>query len=377
MVLLLAGCQTTNVPPATSSTAALEEDERRLWLRAREEQATLDQSGLVLGLPAATDYLDTLVARLQAQPLPNGARLRTRIVADPTLNAFALPDGTIYIHTGMLAQLENEAQLATVLAHELSHTTHRHALRGWRQLKNQTGFMVSFAIGTGGIGGLLGWLGAATAVSGYSQELESEADQLGFARLVQEGYDPRESPKVFRLLLAESKRSKIKEPYFFASHPRLTERIENFDALVARLPAAQRQGRLGSEEYRAVMVPVFVANAGVAAQSGDFDAALRSGQRVLEFEPLHRGALLAQAETLRRRGHEQDRSEAMRVYRQLTTFADCPPEAHRGLGLVLFKTGDRAAAAASFRHYLAAQPQAADRGHILNQLQQCENSSSL
>jgi predicted Zn-dependent protease len=56
------------------------------------------------------------------------------LVNDPTLNAFAMPDGTVVVQSGLLAVLENEAQLATVLGHEIAHATHRH---GYRGLKDQ------------------------------------------------------------------------------------------------------------------------------------------------------------------------------------------------------------------------------------------------
>lgn len=376
VVLALCGCETTQVAPAVSADSSLEVDEARLWQRAQEEKRVIDESGFVLTTPEATAYVDDLLARLQSRPLARGATLRARIVIDPTLNAFALPDGAIYIHTGLLARLANEAQLATVLAHELTHATHRHALRGHRQLKNQTNFMVSFTVGTGGLGGLLGLLGAASAVSGYSQELETEADELGFTQVRRLGYDPRESVEVFRALLAESERSKIKVPYFFASHPRLTERIANFERLVAALPPAERTGRVGAAEYSRTMVPVFIANANAATQAGDYDAAIASAQRALALEPELAPAVLAEAEIYRRRAQGDDHDRALQRYQRLTERPDCPPAAHRGAGLLLFKRGDRLAAAQAFRRYLAATPQAPDRGHIENQLRQCESSAT-
>lgn len=375
-LLALSGCETTNVAPADSASAVLEADEARLWQRAREEQATLDASGFIAAAPEATRYLDELLARLQDQPLAHGARLRARIVIDPSVNAFALPDGAIYIHTGLLARLANEAQLATVLSHELTHATHRHALRGHRQLKNQTNFFASFAIGTGGLGGLLGWLGASSAISGYSQELETEADELGFAAMRRLGYDVRESVAVFRTLQSESRRSKAKEPYFFASHPRLTERLANFERLIAALPESARGGRIGTDEYVATMLPLFIVNAHAAAQAGDYDAALHSTGRALAADPQDAPALLAKAEILRRRAAGSDLDEALALYRTLAAHPEAPAEAQRGLGLLLFKRGDRAAAAEAFRAYLSLRPQANDRGHIENQLRQCEPSPS-
>jgi predicted Zn-dependent protease len=239
-VLLLSGCQSTDIGPnlgAGATQVRLTDDEQRLWSRSREEETTLDQSGFRPDLPAGEAYLTGVIRSLHPDVLPDGSQLRVKILVDPTLNAFALPDGTIYIHTGMLARIRNEAQLATVLGHELTHTTHRHAVKNYRNVKNQSAFYATFTVGTGGVGGLLGLVGAYAAVSGYSQDLEREADQEGFALLRGHGYDVRESPKVFRQLLADTTRTKVKQPYFFGSHPRLEERIANFEALIAVQPA--------------------------------------------------------------------------------------------------------------------------------------------
>lgn len=373
--LLLAGCQTTDVAPASSSTAALDDDEHRLWLRAREEQEAIERSGFLVRLPSLDAYLDGLLTRLQTRPLGAGGRLHAHVVVDPTLNAFALPDGAIYIHTGLLTRLDNEAQLATVLAHELTHSTHRHGVRNLRNLKNQTGFYASLTLSTGGMGGLLGLLGASSAISGYSRELEHEADEVGFRQLMQVGYDPRESLKVFRILLAESRRSKIKEPYFFGSHPRLEERIASYEQLVAALAPGQKQGLTGEAEFRTAIAPVYVLNANAALHAGDFDAALDSARRRLAHAADDTPAQLVLAETYRRRAQGKDLTEALRLYQTLATRPDAPAESHRGLGLLLFKT-DKTAAAAAFRRYLQAQPDAADRGHIETYLHQCESNSS-
>lgn len=378
LLLWLPACQTTDIAPAKDATASLEDDERRLWTRAREEQETLDQSGFLIAAPEIEAYVNELLARLHSAPLAQGARLHAHLLIDPTLNAFALPDGTIYIHSGMLARLQNEAQLAAVLSHELTHATHRHALRGYRNVKNQTGLLASLTAGTGGAGALLGLVGAMSAISGYSKDLEREADETGFRLYVAAGYDPQESTKVFRTLLAESKRSKIKEPFFFGSHPRLEERITNFEQFVAGLPAAQQHGREGTnraEAYEAVMAPVFLRNADAALRANDHDFARESAERFLRVHPDDPRALLLIADSRRKHAGPDDAAEALRLYRQLVEKAAGLPEAHRGLGLMLFKQGDKPAAAAAFHRYLELKPDADDRSFIENYLQQCAPKS--
>jgi predicted Zn-dependent protease len=374
-LLACSGCESTNVAPMSGEATVLADDEQRLWLRAREESAVLDRSGLIVNDPALEDFLNGVLDRLYRDPLPRGGRLQLRVLTDPTLNAFALPDGALYIHTGMLARLENEAQFATVLAHELTHTTHRHALKGFRHLKNQTGFLATFTGITGGVGGLLGLLSTAASVSGYSKDLEREADREGYRLLVSAGYDPRESSKVFQLLLDESKRSKIKQPYFFGSHPRLAERRDTFAELARAHTPGENTGRVAAEAYAAALSRVFRLNAVAALQAGDHDAALFSIRRHLALHPDNLAAQLVEADIHRRRNAEGDAALALAGYQRIAAAADAPAAAHRGIGLVLFKQGDKPGAAAAFRRYLELEPEADDRAYIEDYLKLCEANS--
>jgi beta-barrel assembly-enhancing protease len=211
---------------------------------------------------------------------------------------------------------------------------------------------------------------------GYSKDLEREADATGFQMLVAAGYDPRESAQVFRVLLEESARSKIKEPFFFGSHPRLAERSASFRELIAALPAARRdQGRTGVEEFSAMLPAVLNANAQAALHAGELDFARDSARRARELRPADARAAYFLAESHRRRGTERDRAEALTLYREAATADPALAEAQRGLGLELMKTGERADAARAFRRYLELAPSATDRAHIQEFLRQCENSS--
>ncbi|MCX8072229.1 MAG: M48 family metallopeptidase [Candidatus Binatia bacterium] len=77
--------------------------------------------------PQLEAYLDGIAARLLPSFGLDASTVQLRVVEDPFLNAFALPNGTLVISDGLLAQLDNEAQLACVLAHELTHFVERHA----------------------------------------------------------------------------------------------------------------------------------------------------------------------------------------------------------------------------------------------------------
>ena len=123
------------------------------------------------------------------------------VIDQPDINAFALPDGYIYINRGLITYLNSEAQLVAVLAHEVGHVTANHHARGERA-----------QIGSSVVSGLLAVLtrsadvGEASAlwgtsmVSGYGREMELEADELGSKYLFQSGYDPQAMIDVISLL---------------------------------------------------------------------------------------------------------------------------------------------------------------------------------
>jgi predicted Zn-dependent protease len=377
--LLVAGCASTDIAPHRGSAATLDDDERRLWARAREEQVRLDASDFHVRLPEVEDYLDCIVARLHPDPVPGGGTFRTRVLVDPSLNAFTMPDGAIYVHTGLMAQAQNEAQLATVLAHEIVHTLHRHSLRGTRQMRNQTAVLAT--IGAGAIGAglagsvvqLLGTVGTMAAVTGYSRDLEREADTEGFRMLTAAGYDQREATRMFQAMIAEAERAKRKSPFFFSTHPRLEERIASFDQLVAALPAASRGGRLGREDLEAALPPALALNAEATLRLGDFDATQAQATRFLALKPGEPHLRYVLAEAHRKRGNAGDTATALGLLRELTESHPRYPEGHRSLGLLRLKQGEKADAARSFRRYLELAPDAPDLGYIQEFIRQCES----
>lgn len=374
LAVLLAGCGGTLPPPSppVDATGIPADEEQRIWARSVEEQQKLDRSGLIADRPELNAYLEDVLARLNPRPLAGDTPFRVRVVVDPTLNAFAYPNGAIYIHTGLLARIEDEAQLATVLAHEAVHATHRHALAHQRQTRGATGFAATLTVGTLGLGGLLGGVGALAAISGYSKEHEREADSVGFAQLVAAGYDPAAAIEVFRLFAAEAKRAKKKEPYFFGSHPRLRERIASFESLVAALPPERRAGgERYAERYAAQIAPLLAANAEAALRAGDPEAALDSIRRGLALLPGSPDLRLVEADALRRRQTGDDLERAGDLFEFLSAEENAPAETWRGLGLVRQKQNNLAAAALAYRRYLELAPEAPDHAFIDSLLAQC------
>lgn len=160
--------------------------------------------------PEAQDYVTRLGQRLipdAQRTLPDGdpAKLGFRffLVADEEPNAFALGDGTVVVNDGLLRLLENEAQLAAIIGHEIAHATQEHLLlqrrarQRWGRLFRPAAAVARRTAGHWAEGLVLTLQGG--FVNRYSRTLERQADRLGLEYLVAAGYDPREAARVWQV----------------------------------------------------------------------------------------------------------------------------------------------------------------------------------
>jgi predicted Zn-dependent protease len=363
--MLLAGCAGREVRDIqrTADTRQLSEAEARLWHAAEEADQLWHKKGLIYGDPQLTSYVQQVADALY--PELRGA-VRVQLVDSPELNAFALPNGNIYLNIGLVARMRNEAQLATVVAHEISHFTRQHSLKKRDAADSAVFAGMAVTILTGlPVTGDLVVLGA---MSGYSQDMEREADQLGFDRLVRQGYDPSQAAEVFRLMLEEVDALDIDQPFLYSSHPKLTERIETMTEFASKQPpngAARHKARFDShtDGLRSIVLQRYL-------ETHRYQVLiLLLENRALRIRyPDHAGYFLAEA--YRQRAEQGDAVLAEHAYRQALVEAPGYAPSHRGLGLLLMKAGNAPEAARHLQRYLVLAPDAADRGYIESYLEQ-------
>lgn len=364
VVLSLVG--TSCLPPHLASIGGErfrpEPDEARLWNRAEEEQQRIRRSGLVYDDPAFTAYMNKVAQRLLTPDIQM-AEIPFKVVAlkNPQLNAFAYPNGSIYVHTGILSRMENEAQLATLLGHEMSHVIHRHAVRAMRTVKQQSAMGATMA-GVFPVVGLLGALGTTAAITGYSRDLEREADQQGLAMMVNSGYDPSSSSQLFLHIKKDIEEQHIKEPFFFGTHPRIQERIDSYNDLIPR--SGRRHGDLGEERFAEMIVPVLIENVKLDLSAGNYDSAQNAVTKVLARRPNHAVAHFLLGETYRQRGRPEQTQQADDSFRQAIGHDSTFAEPYRSIGQLHLKDADRTLSREAFQRYLALNPRAADRAYI-------------
>jgi predicted Zn-dependent protease len=168
------------------------------------------------------------------------------VLDSPIINAMALPGGYIYVTRGMLAHLNNEDQLATVLAHEIGHVAARHAARQAWQQKIGQGLLLGGALLGQGLGLPtqdilnLGSMAAQLIFTRYSREDELEADKLGVEYSSAGGYDPYEAIGLFQTLNRIQEKEGQGMPSFLSTHPDPGARIQRIKELTGARPRDRR-----------------------------------------------------------------------------------------------------------------------------------------
>ncbi len=353
--LALAACATPGpLPSLAGPDVPLEEDERRMWLVLDEAEKRIEASGRLHVDPALDAYLLEVARRLQPASVFQAISFRFRVMRDTTPGAFTLANGAVYVNTGMLARMASEAELAALLGHELAHAVHRDAFRQLRRAQAWTPDEV----------GLL----RLASLTGYRRDLEREADREGILRMRAAGYDTADAPRLFERLRDFSAAEQTKEPpSYYATHPRIEERIESSRQLVAAIGGSGGERR--ADAYVGRTAGVLLVNARVEAAAGRYRAAWDQVKRYVALEPKDAAGHLLLAEVARRDATAGWEAAALSSYRRAIELDPRCAEAWRGLGLALSKQGDASGARDAFRRYLELAPDAPDRAHVQSTLE--------
>jgi predicted Zn-dependent protease len=364
---LTAGCATLRSVPVTEALLS-SEDEQMLWRRAQEEQDAINGSGVLYQDAEIENYLNQIAKKLHANSISPDISFQIKVVKDPNLNAFAFPNGVIYIHTGILARMDNEAQLAALLAHEMVHCTHRHSIRVLRSIKDRTQAKTAtvreFAQ-------FLGITGSIASINGYTRELETEADRVGLDLAVKANYDPREVLKLFELLKQEIEIEGIEEPYFFGTHPNVRQRIENVNNWLAEKYREKITSIKNTDVFRSKISRLVLDNARLDLRQGRFLVAQRTVEKFLTVKPDNARAYFLLGEIFRQRCRQDDATAAIKSYEKSISLNPSFPEPHKAMGLIHYKDGEKRLAKKYFESCLLLSPDTADKAYIQGYLKLC------
>jgi beta-barrel assembly-enhancing protease len=190
--------------------------------------------------PVLTAYVNRVGQRLVSsrEAQASGFPFTFEVIADPSINAFALPGGPMFINTGLLRAVDNEAQLAGVMGHEMSHVILRHGTNqaSKSQLIELPALLGAQMTGSSMLGKLaqvgIG-LGANSVLLKFSRTDESQADLMGSHLMAEAGYDPMQLARFFDKLNANGGQQ---APQFLSDHPNPENREKAIAMEVQRLP---------------------------------------------------------------------------------------------------------------------------------------------
>jgi predicted Zn-dependent protease len=242
-------CVTNPVTGKKEFSLLSDEEAAELGRRAAEE--TIASVGLVDD-PKMAAYVDAVGQRLARKSELPAARWEFKVLDDPAVNAFALPGGHVFVTRGILARMSSEAELASVLGHEIGHVTARHSAS---QISQQE--LAGLGLGLGsvllpGVGRFAGLaqLGLGLLFLKYGRDAERQADELGFRYAESAGYDPRAAVELFQMLSREGGRSG-RLPEWLATHPNPEHRLESTRERIAKSGRNYEGLELGRVAYLA------------------------------------------------------------------------------------------------------------------------------
>jgi len=177
-----------------------------------------------------------------------------KVIDDDSVNAFALPGGFFYVHSGLILRADEESELAGVMAHEIAHVTARHVTKNLTKANIAQYAMLPLLIF-----GPAGWAGYGIyqamnfAIPLYflkfSRDAEREADYLGLQYMYAAGYDPNSYVTFFEKIMAEEKRRPGSIPKLFSSHPPTPDRITNAQAEITRILPTRAEYIVSTSEF--------------------------------------------------------------------------------------------------------------------------------
>lgn len=384
-----------------------------------------ERDGLVLRDEPANAYLRRIGLSLVPKELDlERVSWNFRILRDPQPNAFALPNGSIYVTTGLIFLIDNESQLAAIIAHEMTHVMRRHTyVQNRSNRKKFLTMNIMAAVGTFAPGGIVGAvITVVTSVApfiliatvyGYSRDLEREADLKGVDMMISAEYSPEEMVNVMKLLNQDIEGENIR--LFYNDHPSLEERIKYLSSyLGARADRVTQQMELNRERaaYFKTMEPVMRHNLQLSIMAGRFRSAVFHAQRLVDFHPdsenlfwlaeayrtlgprseqltekeLTNSGKKDAAKKREKRTLEEEEQEllatpagkdswqshqqkAEEFYLRALNAENPLPVVHRGLGMLYEKLGRANDAASEYEKYIELAPAAIDRERIKRRIE--------
>ena len=339
----------SDLPDMGSPAAAVLSQTDEYRLGAMVAHQLRDQNALIED-PEVTEYLQTIGLRLASQSSEGGRGFQFFVIKDPSINAFAVPGGFVFLHEGLVLATSTESELASVMAHEIAHVTQHHIARmiraqGQQNLASTAAILAAILLGAISGGGQVieGGIAAAQGLAAqqqinFTRENEMEADRVGIGYLSGAGFDTNAMGGFFETMSRHEGLAQTYIPAMLIDHPVTTDRIAEARARAAQLPPRKGQD---SQSYDLIRERVRVLTA-----TGDIDLAQSYAQKIARGDATL-GNRYGEALALMNSNHAD---EASRMLAQLVQQNEGLTLLHVALGQAQAKAGHQREALATFKH---------------------------
>lgn len=279
--------------------------------------------------PEIKYYMDGLLKRLVKAMPPQPYEFKASVALHNALNAFAVPGGYVFVFSGMLMNLRNEAELAGVLAHELAHVTQRHVASRMERAQYMTlGALLlavaGVALGGGAPAAAIAAGAGQSAMLNYSRLDESDADNTGLQYLVAAGYPPSGMADGFKILRQKNWMSGISVPAYLSTHPAIGDRVNTALARAAAMPESVRNKSYDNSRFIRAQTLLW-------ARCGDAQTALKRFSGKDGLSQMGRGMVLSRMNRVK---------EAAEAFEGALKASPDDPLVLRQAGIFHFRKGD-------------------------------------
>lgn len=361
-------------------------DERGIWQSIEQIEEMIQTSPQLMQAPDLHSYVRKIIERLVGRETPD---LRLYLMRNAMFNASMFPSGMMIVHSGLMARVRNEAQLAAVLGHEAGHYFRKHSIDQYRSIRNKTAAMAWLSaaanVGAGAYAATGGtnagnWIYAADAINmavtmsvfQYSRGHEAEADAYGISLMSRSGYSPYAASEVWKQLIEErkasaaqrDKRYKDRSKSVLSTHPPTDDRMQDLADTAEYLSAHEENNTFdGRTEWLAAVAPHRAMLLDEQVKVNDPGASLYLIESLAQdgWTGLLR---YNEGEIYRMRNEEGDQQKAAEAYAAATTLPDAPSEAWRAHGYAQLKAGKVDDGRVALNRYLELNPSAKDAGLV-------------
>ncbi len=232
--LMAASCQTVNPATGKREFTPFMSPTQEIKIGQDSHPGVVAENGGVYDDANLGGYVASVGGRLAANSEMPELGFTFTLLNTPLVNAFALPGGYVYVTRGILALFNNEAEMASVVGHEIGHVTARHTAKRYNQamMSGLLGAGLGIALGSSMVNDLISY-GSQLYLLSYSRDQEYQSDELGVRYMTRAGYDPYAAADMLRALEAEHALATLtakgeqgqRPPEFFSTHPNTENRV--------------------------------------------------------------------------------------------------------------------------------------------------------